>query len=75
MFPIREPQRVALTRAVAALLDEDAATYWALEHQRTLWGATRPELVEILHGLDTRAAHDYQLESRLVRGSSTSRED
>ena len=54
------PWVVALSRAVAVLLDEDAATYGALEHQRTLYGATRIELLEILQGLDTRVAHDYE---------------
>ncbi|MDO4919914.1 hypothetical protein [Kocuria sp.] len=55
-----DQQRVQLTRAVAVLLDEDAATVPNLEHQRVLYGATRAELVEILHGLDTQAAHDYE---------------
>ena len=72
---MREHQRQALVNAVAVLLDEGAATYWELEHQRTLYGATVPELVEILHGLDTRAAHEYETEPRPVRGSSKSEED
>ena len=57
---MHEPQRVALTRAVAVLLDEGAATYWELEHLRLLWGATRGELTEILHDLDTRVANQYE---------------
>ena len=55
-----ERQRQALVNAVAVLLDEGAATYWELEHQRVLYGATRPELIELLHGLDTRVAHQYE---------------
>ena len=55
-----ETQRLGLTEGVAALLDEGAATYWELEHLRLLWGATRGELTEILHDLDTQAAHDYE---------------
>lgn len=70
-----ERQRLGLTEGVAVLLDEGAATYWELEHQRTLWGATRDELAETLHNLDTQAAHDYKTGPRPVRGSFTSRED
>lgn len=55
-----ERQRQALVNAVAALLDEGAATYWELEHLRLLWGATRDELTEILHDLDTRVANQYE---------------
>lgn len=55
-----EAQRQGLTEGVAVLLDEGAATYWELEHQRLLWGATRDELIETLHNLDTQAAHDYE---------------
>lgn len=58
-----EPQRVALTAAVAVLLDEGAATYWELEHLRLLWGATRGELTELLHDLDTRVANEYEEET------------
>lgn len=54
-----EQQRQDLVTAVAALLDEGEATYWELEHQRTLYGATRGELTELLHDLDTQAAHRY----------------
>lgn len=57
---MREQQRQGLTVGVAALLDEGAATYWELEHQRLLWGATRDELTELLHNLDTRAANEYE---------------
>lgn len=66
-------QRQGLTEGVAVLLDEGAATYWELEHLRLLWGATRDELTELLHDLDTRAANKYETEPRLMRGSSTSR--
>ena len=55
-----EHQRQALVNAVAVLLDEGAATYWELEHQRVLYGATRPELTELLHDLDTRVATEYE---------------
>lgn len=55
-----EQQRQDLVTAVAALLDEGAATYWELEHQRTLYGATRDELTELLHDLDTRVANEYE---------------
>lgn len=72
---MREHQRQALVNAVAALLDEGAATYWELEHLRLLWGATRGELTELLHDLDTRVATEYETEPRLVRGSSMSKED
>ena len=58
--PVREHQRQSLVRAVAALLDEGAATYWELEHQRIVYGATRGELTELLHDLDTRAAKEYE---------------
>ena len=57
---MRETQRQSLVNAVAALLDEGAATYWELEHQRILYGATRGELTELLHDLDTRAANQYE---------------
>lgn len=57
---MREQQRQCLTEGVAALLGEGAATYWELEHQRLLYGATRDELTELLHNLDTRAAHEYE---------------
>ena len=72
---MRETQRQALVNAVAVLLDEGAATYWELEHQRTLYGATRPELAELLHDLDTRVATEYETGPRLMRGSSMSGED
>ena len=68
-----EIQRQGLTEGVAALLDEGAATYYELEHLRLLWGATRDELIETLHNLDTQAAHDYEA----IRGTwvpSTSEE-
>ncbi|MCT1880521.1 hypothetical protein M3C26_06915 [Kocuria rhizophila] len=55
-----ERQRQALVKAVAALLDGGAATFWELEHQRVLYGATRPELAELLHDLDTRVANQYE---------------
>lgn len=67
---MRENQRQALVNAVAVLLDEGAATYWGLEHLRLLWGATRDELAELLHDLDTRAANEYETGPRPVRGSS-----
>lgn len=54
-----EQQRQDLVKAVAALLDEGAATYWELEHRRILYGATRDELTELLHDLDTQVAHQY----------------
>lgn len=57
---MREQQRQALVNAVAALLDEGAATYWELEHQRIVYGATRDELTELLHDLDTQVAHQYE---------------
>ena len=47
-------------QGVAVLLDEGAATYWELEHLRLLWGATRDELTELLHDLDTRVATEYE---------------
>ena len=72
---MREAQRQSLVKAVAALLDEGAATFWELEHQRVLYGATRPELAELLHDLDTRVATEYETEPRLARGSSMSEED
>lgn len=55
-----ERQRQALVQGVAALLDEGAATYYELEHLRLLWGATRDELTELLHDLDTRVANEYE---------------
>ena len=70
-----ETQRQALVNAVAVLLDEGAATYWELEHLRVLWGATRGELTELLHDLDTRVATEYETGPRLVRGSFMSGED
>ena len=54
-----EQQRQDLVKAVAGLLDEGAATYWELEHQRILYGATRDDLTELLHDLDTQVAHQY----------------
>ena len=69
-----ERERQGLVQGVAVLLDEGAATYYELEHLRLLWGATRGELTELLHDLDTRAANEYETGPRLVRGSSTSRE-
>lgn len=69
-----EHQRQALVKAVAALVDEGAATFWELEHQRVLYGATRGELTELLHDLDTRVANKYETGPRPVRGSSTSKE-
>lgn len=57
---MRDHQRQGLTVGVAALLDEGAATYWEMEHQRVMWGATRDELTELLHNLDTRAANEYE---------------
>lgn len=57
---MREAQRQSLVTAVAALLDEGAATYYELEHLRLLWGATRGELTELLHGLDTQVANEYE---------------
>lgn len=57
---MREHQRQALVNAVTVLLDEGAATYHELEHQRLLWGATRDELTELLHDLDTRVANEYE---------------
>ena len=70
-----ERQRQALVNAGAALLDEGAATFWELEHQRVLYGATRPELAELLHDLDTRVATEYETGPRLMRGSFMSGED
>lgn len=55
-----ERQRQALVKAVVALIDSGHATFWELEHQRVLYGATRPELTELLHDLDTRAANQYE---------------
>lgn len=72
---MRELQRQALVNAVAALLDEGAATYHELEHLRLLWGATRDDLAELLHDLDTRAANEYETGPRPVRGSSMSEEE
>lgn len=60
-------QRQALVNAVAVLLDEGAATYWDLEHLRLLWGATRGELTELLHDLDTRVANEYEHEHQRKR--------
>ena len=57
---MREHQRQALVKAVVALIDSGHATFWELEHQRTLYGATRPELTELLHDLDTRVANQYE---------------
>ena len=70
-----ERQRQALVNAVAALLDEGAATFWELEHQRIVYGATRGELTELLHDLDTQAANKYETGPRPVRGSSMLEED
>ena len=72
---MRETQRQALVNAVAVLIDEGAATYWELEHQRIVYGATRDELTELLHDLDTQVAHQYETGPRLMRGSSMSGED
>lgn len=58
--PMLDRQRLGLTEGVAVLLDEGAATYWELEHLRLLWGATRGELTELLHDLDTRVANEYE---------------
>ena len=58
--PVREAQRQSLVKAVAALLDEGAATFWELEHQRIVYGATRGELTELLHDLDTQVANEYE---------------
>lgn len=58
--PVREHQRQSLVRAVAALIDSGHATYWELEHQRIVYGATRDELTELLHDLDTQAANKYE---------------
>lgn len=69
-----EAQRQALVQGVVVLLDEGAATYYELEHLRLLWGATRGELTELLHDLDTRVANEYETGPRPVRGSSTSKE-
>lgn len=55
---MREQQRQGLTVGVAALLDEGAATYWELEHQRILYGATRDELTEVVANLDGSAARE-----------------
>lgn len=55
-----ERERQGLVQDVVALLDEGAATYWELEHLRLLWGATRDELAELLHDLDTRVANEYE---------------
>ena len=63
VVPVLERQRLGLTEGVAALLDEGAATYWELEHLRLLWGATRDELTELLHDLDTRVANEYEEET------------
>lgn len=57
---MREQQRAALTERVAAILDEGAATYWELEHQRVLYGATHDELTEIVANLDGAAAREYE---------------
>lgn len=57
---MRDQQRQGLTAGVAALLDEGAATYWELEHQRVMWGATRDELTEVVANLDGAAAVAYQ---------------
>lgn len=62
-------------KALAALLDEGQATYYELEHQRILYGATRGELTELLHDLDTRVANKYETGPRPVRGSSMLKED
>lgn len=69
-----ERQRQGLVQDVAGLLDEGAVTPWELEHLRLLWGATRDELTELLHDLDTRAANEYETGPRPVRGSSTREE-
>lgn len=57
---MRDQQRRGLTEGVAALLDEGAATYWELEHQRVMWGATRDELTEAVANLDHQAAAEYE---------------
>lgn len=72
---MREHQRQALVNAVAVLLDEGVATYWELEYQRIVYGATRGELTELLHDLDTQAANKYETGPRPVRGSSMLEED
>lgn len=70
-----EIQRRGLTEGVAVLLDEGAATYYELEHLRLLWGATRGELTEILHDLDTRVANEYETGPRPMQGPSTHEEE
>lgn len=60
VLPMLETQCLRLTESVAFLLGEGAATYWELEHLRLLWGATRGELTELLHDLDTRVANEYE---------------
>lgn len=57
---MREQQRAALTERVAAILDEPAPHAVFLEHARTLYGATRDELVEVVANLDHHAATEYQ---------------
>ena len=57
---MREYQRHALTERVAGILDEPAPHAVFLEHARTLYGATRDELTEIVANLDGAAAAEYE---------------
>lgn len=57
---MREQQRSALTERVAGILDEPAPHAVFLEHARTLYGATRDELVEVVVNLDHHVATEYQ---------------
>lgn len=59
---MREYQRQALTERVAAILDEPAPHADYLEAARTLYGATRAELVEVVANLDHHAAAAYERE-------------
>lgn len=59
---MREYQRQALTERVAGILDEPAPHAVFLEHARTLYGATRDELVEVVANLDHHAAAAYERE-------------
>lgn len=58
---MREQQRAALTERVAAILDEPAPHADYLEAARTLYGATRDELTEVVANLDGAAAVAYQM--------------
>lgn len=59
---MKQFQRMMLTERVAGILDEPAPHADYLEAARTLYGATRAELVEVVVNLDHHAAAAYERE-------------